>query len=128
MVVAEKWLQSTKGLRQQSAVKLLSEFQVNVVMTVHKRKSKARQSFESVDACCSKFVSDARKQNPDTTFPTAPWDVADVEEATEGVTPAHMREFTAAGLATKTLAEKGVVEGAIVEREEHGEKVPYHKE
>ena len=127
MVVAEKWLQSTKGLRQQSAVKLLSEFQVNVVMTVHKRKSKARQSFESVDACCSKFVSDARKQNPDTTFPTAPWDVADVEEATEGVTPAHMREFTAAGLAMKTLAEKGVVEGAIVEREEHGEKVPYHK-
>ena len=127
MVVAEKWLQSTKGLRQQSAVKFLSEFQVNVEMTVHKRKSKARQSFESVDACCSKFVSDARKQNPDTTSPTAPWDVADVEEATEGVTPSHMREFTAAGLATKTLAEKGVVEGAIVEREEHGEKVPYHK-
>ena len=99
----------------------------NVVMTVHKRKSKARQSFESVDACCSKIVSDARKQNPDTTFPTAPWDVQDVEEAPEGVTPARMREFTAAGLGTKTLAEKGVVEGAIVEREEHGEKVPYHK-
>ena len=112
-----------KDLNVQNAVRVLSELQVDLVMTVHKRKTKHCVAFKDVDAVCAKFLLDARKQNPGAKCPALPRAIDEREPEAAGEASARMREFTASSLPTKSLAASGVTEGAVVERIDADQKV-----
>ncbi len=83
-------------------------------MTVHDRRCKSRPRFETLDAVCSKFVSDARATCPEAVFPPAPWHAVK-EEACSAAGP-RMREFDEHGVSVQSLQEMGFVADASVVR------------
>ena len=59
MKVSNAWLNGTQGMDEVRMAMLYSEYQTNLVMTIHKRGSKFRAQFKDVGEVHTQFVLDA---------------------------------------------------------------------